>query len=49
MDILGPDRGGVAMYGGDFRRVDLAPSGGVSPSVDMLPSKTIWHNQTIIK
>ena len=33
MDILGPDRGEMTMYGSDFQQVNLTPNGGVSPTV----------------
>ena len=34
MDILGPDRGKMTIYGSDFQQVNLTPNGGVSPTVD---------------
>ena len=33
MDILGPDRGKMTIYGSDFQQVNLTPNGGVSPTV----------------
>ena len=33
MDILGPDRGKITIYGSDFQQVNLTPNGGVSPTV----------------
>ena len=33
MDILGPDRGKMTIYGSDFQQVNLNPNGGVSPTV----------------
>ena len=36
MDILGPDRGKITIYGSDFQQVNLTPNGGVSPTVDSL-------------
>ena len=38
MDILGPDRGKMTIYGSDFRQVNLTPNGGVSPTVQTLYS-----------
>ena len=32
MDILGPDRGKMTIYGSDFQQVNLTPNGGVSPT-----------------
>ena len=32
MDILGPDRGKMTIYGSDFQQVKLTPNGGVSPT-----------------
>ena len=32
MDILGPDRGKITIYGSDFQQVNLTPNGGVSPT-----------------
>ena len=29
MDILGPDRGKMTIYGSDFQQVNLTPNGGV--------------------
>ena len=34
MDILGPDRGKMTIYGSDFQQVNLTPNGGVSPTDD---------------
>ena len=34
MDILGPDRGKITIYGSDFQQVNLTPNGGVSPTVN---------------
>ena len=33
MDILGPDRGKITIYGSDFQQVNLTPNGVVSPTV----------------
>ena len=32
MDILGPDRGKMTIYGSDFQQVNLTPNRGVSPT-----------------
>ena len=32
MDILGPDRGKMTIYGSDFQQVNLTPNGGISPT-----------------
>ena len=32
MDILGPDRGKMTIYGSNFQQVNLTPNGGVSPT-----------------
>ena len=32
MDILGPDRGKMTIYGSHFQQVNLTPYGGVSPT-----------------
>ena len=32
MDILGPDRGKITIYGSDFQQVNMTPNGGVSPT-----------------
>ena len=39
MDILGPDRGKMTIYGSDFQQVNLTPNGGVSPTDDDIPRR----------
>ena len=36
MDILGPDRGKMTIYGSNFQQVNLTPNGGVSPTDDQM-------------
>ena len=38
MEILGPDRGKMTIYGSDFQQVNLTPNAGVSP--------TVWRHHT---
>ena len=41
MDILGPDRGKMTIYGSDFQQVNLTPNGGVSPTgIGTVPPKS---------
>ena len=47
MDILGPDRGKMTIYGSDFQQVDLTPNGGVSPT-DNIQKKEISNFKMIV-
>ena len=41
MDILGPDRGKMTIYGSDFQQVNLTPNGAVSPTVIEATSSSV--------
>ena len=42
IDVLGPDRGKITIYGSNFQQVNLTPNGGVS-STDNIGLGTRWN------
>ena len=42
MDISGPDRGKMTIYGSDFQQENLTPNGGVSPTDKMIKNQRIY-------
>ena len=44
MDILGPGRGKMTIYGSDFQQENLTPNGGVSPTVNNTCTQKFLNN-----
>ena len=40
IDVLGPDRGKITIFGGNFQQVNLTPNGGVYSTDDLV--RIVW-------